>query len=131
MTGVVAKLNIIFLHRSAKQSAILLLVLTLLVGCSPAPVIGNASVNESMPVFNDEQIKSQIEYTIALSEDLPQQIGVQVLEGVVIITGVLDCEDCGGMRTPGNLGTVQQSLGAVVRAVEGVREVIFDLSLES
>ena len=131
MTGVVAKLNIIFLHRSAKQSAILLLVLTLLVGCSPAPVIGDASVNESMPVFNDEQIKSQIESTIALSEDLPQQIGVQVLEGVVIITGVLDCEGCGGMRTPGNLGTVQQSLGAVVRAVEGVREVIFDLSLES
>ena len=131
MTGVVAKLNNIFLHRSAKQSAILLLVLTFLVGCSPAPVIGDASVNESMPVFNDEQIKSQIESAIAFSEDLPQLIGVQVLEGVVIITGVLDCEDCGGMRTPGNLGTVQQSLGAVVRAVEGVREVIFDLSLES
>ena len=131
MTGVVAKLNIIFLHRSARQSAILLLVLTLLVGCSPATVIVDVSVNESMHVFNDEQIKSQIESTIALSEDLPQQIGVQVLEGVVIITGVLDCEDCGGMRTPGNLGTVQQSLGAVVRAVEGVREVIFDLSLKS
>jgi len=131
MTGVVAKLKNIFLRRSAKRSAILLLVLTLLVGCSPAPILGDAFINESMPVFNDEQIKSQIESTIARSEDLPQQIGVQVLEGVVILTGVLDCEGCGGMRTPGNLGTVQQSLGAVVRAVEGVREVIFDLSLKS
>lgn len=35
------------------------------------------------------------------------------------------------MRTPGNFGTVQQSLGAVVRAVAGVREVIFDLSSDS
>ena len=131
MTGVVAKLKNIFLRRSAKRSAILLLVLTLLVRCSPAPIVGDAFTNESMPVFKDEQIKSQIESTIARSEDLPQQIGVQVLEGVVILTGVLDCEGCGGMRTPGNLGTVQQSLGAVVRAVEGVREVIFDLSLES
>ena len=131
MTGVVAKLKNIFLRRSAKRSAILLLVLTLLVRCSPAPIVGDAFINESMPVFNDEQIKSQIESTIARSEDLPQQIGVQVLEGVVILTGVLDCEGCGGMRTPGNLGTVQQSLGAVVRAVEGVREVIFDLSLKS
>lgn len=131
MTGVVAKLNIIFLRRSGKQSAILLLALTLLVGCSPAPVIYDASINESMPVFNDEQIKSQIESSIARSADLPQQIGVQVREGVVTISGTLDCEGCGGMRTPGNFGTVQQSLGAVVRAVAGVREVIFDLSSDS
>jgi hypothetical protein len=129
--GVIASLNILLIGRNVKQYVVLLFALFLLAGCSPAPEVGDAFVNESASVFNDEQIKSQIESTIARSEDLPQQIGVQVLEGVVILTGVLDCEGCGGMRTPGNLGTVQQSLGAVVRAVEGVQEVIFDLSLES
>ena len=45
--------------------------------------------------------------------------------------GEVVCEDCGGMRTPGNIGTVQQSLGGVVRAVPGVMRVDFDLSYGS
>ncbi len=124
-------MNILLLGRNVKQSVILLLGLFLLVACSPASEVGGAAGKVSTAVFNDEQIKSQIESSIARSEDLPQQIGVQVRDGVVTISGTLDCEGCGGMRTPGNFGTVQQSLGAVVRAVGGVREVIFELSLES
>ena len=103
----------------------------MLVARSPASAAGRAAGQVSTAVFNDEQIKSQIESSIARSEDLPQQIGVQVRDGVVTISGTSDCEGCGGMRTPGNFGTVQQSLGAVVRAVGGVQEVIFELSLES
>ena len=124
-------MNILLLGRNVKQSVILLLGLFLLAACSPTPEVGGAAGKVSTAVFNDEQIKSQIESSIARSEDLPQQIGVQVRDGVVTISGTLDCEGCGGMRTPGNFGTVQQSLGAVVRAVGGVREVIFELSLES
>lgn len=124
-------MNILLLGRNVKQSVILLLGLFLLVACSPAPDVGGAASKGSAAVFNDGQIKSQIESSIARSEDLPQQIGVQVRDGVVTISGTLNCEGCGGMRTPGNFGTVQQSLGAVVRAVVGVREVIFELRLES
>ena len=50
-----------------------------------------------------------------------------VAAGVVTITGSLACDDCGGLRTPGGIGTVQQSLGAVVRAVPGVEAVEFAL----
>ena len=131
MHGVIASLNILLIGRNVKRYVVLLFALFLLAGCSPAPEVGDAFVNESASVFNDDQIKSQIDSSIARSADLPQQIGVQVREGVVTISGTLDCEGCGGMRTPGNFGTVQQSLGAVVRAVAGVREVIFDLSSDS
>lgn len=124
-------MKLLLIGRNTKQSVVLLLALFLLTGCSPAPVVGGASDNESTPASNDAQIKSQIESSIARSKDLPQQIGVQVRDGVVIISGTLDCEGCGGMRTPGTLGSVQQSLGAVVRAVAGVRKVIFELSSES
>ena len=52
---------------------------------------------------------------------------VEVSEGVVTVTGSVVCEDCGGRRTPGGFGTVQQSLGAVVRAIPGVQSVEFTL----
>jgi hypothetical protein len=48
--------------------------------------------------------------------------------GVVSVSGSLSCEDCGGLRTPGNVGTIQETLGAVVRAVPGVDSVQFSLA---
>ena len=41
------------------------------------------------------------------------------------------CDGCGGSSTPGGAATVQQSLGAVVRAVPGVERalVTFDSGL--
>ena len=87
MHGVIASLNILLIGRNVKQYVVLLFALFLLAGCSPAPEVGGASVNESASVFNDEQIKSQIESSIARSADLPQQIGVQVREVVVTISG--------------------------------------------
>ena len=86
---------------------------------------------ETATEASDEQIKIQVEAVIARAADLPQQIVVEVREGIVFISGSLDCEGCGGLRTPGNVGTVQQSLGAMVRAVTGVNAVVFDLNPES
>lgn len=76
----------------------------------------------------DENIRAQVESALANAADLPPGFTVEVNEGVVLISGSMVCEDCGGMRTPGNIGTVQQSLGGVVRAVPGVMRVDFDLS---
>jgi len=106
-----------------------LLLLTLALGiaaCAPALETETATDADA----SDEQIRIQVEAVIARAADLPQQIAVEVREGVVFVSGSLDCEGCGGLRTPGNVGTVQQSLGAMVRAVTGVNAVVFDLNPE-
>ena len=47
---------------------------------------------------------------------------MQVESGVVTLSGSVLCDGCGGNATPGGAGTVQQSLGAVVRALTTVPE---------
>ena len=79
----------------------------------------------------DDRIQSQVESVIARASDLPTGLMVEVNQGVVSVSGSLDCENCGGMRTPNNLGTIQQSLGAMVRAVPGVTKVEFSLTSDS
>lgn len=115
------------LRTGTRLIALVLSLLWVMASCAPASeteIIGDAEAG-------DEQIKIQVEAVIARAADVPQQIVVEVREGVVFISGSLDCESCGGLRTPGTIGTVQQSLGAVVRAVNGVNRVVFDLDSES
>jgi hypothetical protein len=50
-----------------------------------------------------------------------------VSDGIVTLTGSVLCDDCGGRSTPGGTGAVQQSVGALVRAVPGVERVEFRL----
>ncbi|MDG2420356.1 MAG: BON domain-containing protein [Gammaproteobacteria bacterium] len=92
---------------------------------SSLPIVSNISDNE---LAIDERIKTQVELAVASAKDLPSGFTVQVTEGIVLITGSVVCDDCGGMRTPGHIGTIQQSLGGVVRAIPGVMSVNFDLS---
>ncbi len=111
------------------RTTLTLLLLTLVLGiaaCAPALETETESATDA----SDEQIRTRVEAVIAQAADLPQQIAVEVREGIVFISGSLDCEGCGGLRTPGNIGTVQQSLGAMVRAVTGVNAVVFDLNPE-
>ena len=89
---------------------------------------GASSEISSSSATIDAQIKSQVESAIASAADLPPGFTVEVNEGMVLINGSVVCEGCGGLRTPGNVGTIQQSLGAVVRAVPGVMSVEFSLS---
>lgn len=77
----------------------------------------------------DDVLRARVEAAIDSAGDLPaDSIAVQVERGVVTLTGSLLCEPCGGNATPGGTGTVQQSLGAVVRAVPGVTDVRFRLT---
>lgn len=77
---------------------------------------------------SDVELKQRVEAAIANASDVPEQIQVEANDGVVRLIGSLNCENCGGNRTPGGLGTIQQSIGAVVRAVPGVDRVEFALS---
>lgn len=77
----------------------------------------------------EPSLQQQVMAAIAAASDLPSDsLMVAVENGTVIVTGSLQCEDCGGMRTPGGEDTIQQSLGAVIRAVPGVERVEFDLN---
>ncbi len=79
----------------------------------------------------DEVLKERVESALASASDVPAgSIAVEVSDGVVTLTGSVVCQECGGRRTPPGSGTVQQSLGAVVRAIPGVTSVEFDLEYE-
>jgi hypothetical protein len=76
----------------------------------------------------DEALRARVEAAVAAASDLPaDSISVQVQGGVVTLSGSVVCEDCGGSSTPGGAGTVQQTLGAVVRAIPGVETLRFSL----
>ena len=113
-----------------KRTILCVGLLVILVACDsatnppPPPVVTESA-------SYDVQIQSQVEAAIASASDLPTGLTVAVNNGVVSISGSVACEDCGGTRTPGNVGTVQQSLGAVVRAITGVSRVDFDLDYGS
>jgi len=79
----------------------------------------------------DELLRERVEAALAAASDVPADaLSVVVIDGVVTITGSVVCQECGGRRTPPGAGTVQQSLGAVVRAIPGVESVEFDLAYE-
>lgn len=76
----------------------------------------------------DAALRARVEAALASAADVPaDSVTVEVDGGVVSIAGSVLCEGCGGNATPGGSGTVQQSLGAVVRAVPGVERVVFRL----
>ncbi len=79
----------------------------------------------------DELLQERVESALAAASDVPADaLTVVVMDGVVTITGSVVCQECGGRRTPPGAGTVQQSLGAVVRAIPGVESVEFELEYE-
>ncbi len=97
--------------------------LLLLAGCG-------AENPSEPPAESDERLASRVEAALAATSDLPLELSVAVADGIVTISGDLACDECGGNRTPGTTGTVQQSLGVVVRAVPGVDEVRFQLDYD-
>lgn len=76
----------------------------------------------------DSALAARVTAAIEAASDVPaDSIRVVASDGTVHLIGSVACDGCGGNSTPGGTGTVQQSLGAVVRAVPGVEGVRFDL----
>ncbi len=92
--------------------------------------LASAAAAQSQPYpVADDVLRERVHAAILAAADLPgDSLAVEVQGGVVTISGSLSCADCGGSATPGGTGTVQQSLGAVVRAVPGVTSVRFRLA---
>ena len=112
-------------------AAVLFLVSCGEVGVTTSSSQGSSSTGSALSqpdMLIDERIKMQVTSVIENASDLPPGFQVEVTEGVVRVTGSVLCDECGGMRTPGHIGTIQQSLGGIVRAVPGVMRVDFDLS---
>lgn len=113
----------------SRNWSLLLAAMLLMMACSeersPEPVIPVIPV---MPALTDAELQAQIETALQNQSDLPPGLQIAVEDGRATISGSLDCEDCAGQATPGTLGTVQQSVGAVVRAVPGVTDVQFVFS---
>jgi len=79
----------------------------------------------------DQALEARVITAIANAADLPADaFSVVASDGVVKVTGSVVCESCGGMETPGGIQSIQQTLGAVVRAVPGVERVEFDLEFQ-
>ena len=116
---------------SLKVNRFLLLSLSLLfclTACDSSTETTDNSAGETIAMNSDVAVKMRVERAITSASDLPQGISIDVNAGVVSVSGSLSCEDCGGLRTPGNVGTIQETLGAVVRAVPGVDSVQFSLA---
>ena len=112
-------------RRSMRSAAGIHLALVACLGTATALGACASDVPEAPP---DDVLQERVEAAIARASDVPaDSITVAVSAGVVTLTGSVVCEECGGRRTPPGFGTVQQSLGAVVRAIPGVRSVEFDL----
>ena len=76
----------------------------------------------------DLALKARVEAALVSASDVPaDSITVEVSDGVVTLSGSVVCEECGGRGTPPGFGTVQQSLGALVRALPGVTRLEFKL----
>ncbi len=95
-----------------------------------AAVVANLGATASAAAQSraDLALKARVEAALASASDVPaDSITVEVSDGVVTLSGSVVGEECGGRRTPGGFGTVQQSLGAVVRAIPGVVRLEFEL----
>ena len=81
--------------------------------------------------YSDVVLKEQVETVLQSASDLPANtLTVEAMDGVVTIMGSVVCDMCGGSRTPPGVRTIQQSLGAVVRAIPGVKRIEFDLNFQ-
>ncbi len=77
---------------------------------------------------DDQFLQEQVEQVLAQASDLPDGLIVEVDGSTVTIAGSVRCDDCGGMRTPGNVGTIEQSMGAMIRAVPGIEQIDFAIT---
>lgn len=117
-----------------RRTVQLLGALLLLAGCDggsstppSAAIAPGSEATVAMQQDDGARIKAQVESALAGASDLPGNFTVAVDDGLVSISGALDCADCGGNNTPATIGSIQQTLGAIVRAVPGVERVKFEL----
>lgn len=77
----------------------------------------------------DEILKARVVAALAAASDIPaRDIAVEVKAGVVSLKGRVSANSMRGVTYP--TAMMQQSIGAVVRAVPGVKEVRFSIQID-
>jgi len=100
--------------------AILILAAAAVSACAPEA--------DNAPESPDAALEARVAAAISSATDLPANaFSVSANNGTITITGSVACDDCGGLETPPGIQSIQQTLGAVVRAVPGVRSLEFEL----
>ena len=98
----------------------------LIIGIGAA--VSACTFSAAAPISPDAALEARVEAALLGASDLPANaISVEASGGVVTLTGSIVCAQCGGNQTPPGVGAIQQSLGAVVRAVPGVERAEFNL----
>jgi hypothetical protein len=79
---------------------------------------------------SDEALKARVQAALASATDVPgRDITVDVKGGVVNLTGRVPSDAMRGAAYPGAF--LQQSVGAIVRAIPGVKDVRFSVQFEA
>jgi len=119
--------------RSRIELALTIGVSAMIVSGCQAPeaglqILAGSEVMQDSPP--DEVLRERVEQALMNAMDVPA-LNIAVNDGMVTLTASDLCaeHECPGRGTPGQLGTVQQSIGAVVRAIPGVRAVEFSLGI--
>jgi osmotically-inducible protein OsmY len=77
----------------------------------------------------DDVLKARVVAALAAASDVPgRDIAVDVKSGVVTLKGRVSANSMRGVTYP--TAMMQQSIGAVVRAVPGVKEVRFEIQVD-
>jgi osmotically-inducible protein OsmY len=78
---------------------------------------------------SDEALKARVQAALVNASDVPgRDITVDVKAGVVNLTGRVPSDGMRGSAYPGAF--LQQSVGAIVRAIPGVKDVRFSVQIE-
>ena len=104
------------------------LALVIVLGSLAAAAVGGCA-SPGTQQTSDEVLRARVQAALVNAADVPgQEITVEVSDGVVTLTGQVSSDGQRGVPYPS--ATVQQSIGAVVRAVPGVQEVRFSLEID-
>jgi osmotically-inducible protein OsmY len=94
--------------------------------------VATACADQALTSSSDASLKARVEAALLSAADVPgSQLSVDVRDGEVFLTGNFVCEECGQMSTPGGAKTVEQSVGAVIRAIPGVGSVRFETTVDA
>ena len=103
---------------SSSWSAVVAAVVCVALAVTSVTGACGCAARQANTTTGDEVLKARVEAALASASDVSAGITVDARRGVVTLTGQVTSV------------TEQQSVGAIVRAIPGVRNVFFSLSIE-
>lgn len=97
--------------------------------CIAMLAVLNAGQQQTARATTDDLLRARVVAALTNASDLPgRDIAVEVKSGIVILRGRISASSMRGVTYP--TAMMQQSVGAVVRAVPGVKQIQFSIQIE-